>query len=264
MRLTCRNGGETFFLEGSGYISAAKVLDLENRRQLVWVDDACRIRVLTAITAIVREQKSTARSLAAIAGKAEKSGHVLGIPATSTKFKAPAEGLRRHGRVVWTESESSDLKPRRIAAKESSRSHRLRTLTIVSAACIAVVALGVRFPHQISHQLALSFTRQVTPYTALYFTEPKALPTRLPTHMTGQFGFTVFNHEGRERVYDYVVTMAGPDGSRVVGGGSIDLKDNQRISRVVRLSPTGRHMAYLITVTLERPYQQNIFFRGYS
>jgi hypothetical protein len=57
----------------------------------------------------------------------------------------------------------------------------LRTLgwVAVAAICIAAPGLGIAFPHQIAHQIALAVTRQPTPFTELYFSDPNGLPGSL-------------------------------------------------------------------------------------
>lgn len=47
-----------FYLEGGAEVSAAKVLDLENRRQLVWVDPATRVRVIYGAADKVQREAS--------------------------------------------------------------------------------------------------------------------------------------------------------------------------------------------------------------
>lgn len=143
------------------------------------------------------------------------------------------------------------------------RSRRLWAWAIVSVACAAVVALGLLFPHLIAHQLVLSFSRQATPYTELHFTDPETLPTRLTVSGPHPFRFTVFDHEGRERVHVYLVTLKGPRASSVVERGTIRLKDNTGDSRVIDVVPTGRHTVYLTTVTITNPLQ-TIHFTEYS
>ena len=56
--LTCDDVTESFTLQGVGEISAAKLLDLENRRQLVWSDLVTREWVLE--TAAVRVRREAA------------------------------------------------------------------------------------------------------------------------------------------------------------------------------------------------------------
>ena len=56
--LTSDDGGETFVLEGVGAIAPAKLLDLENRRQLEWeVDDGTRQRLLAAAIPAFRKTR---------------------------------------------------------------------------------------------------------------------------------------------------------------------------------------------------------------
>ena len=61
--LTCDDATEAFSLQGIGEISAAKLLDLENRRQLVWSDLVTREWVLE--TAAIRVRRETAAKAAA-------------------------------------------------------------------------------------------------------------------------------------------------------------------------------------------------------
>ena len=61
--LTCDDATEAFSLQGIGEISAVKLLDLENRRQLVWSDLVTREWVLE--TAAIRVRRETAAKAAA-------------------------------------------------------------------------------------------------------------------------------------------------------------------------------------------------------
>jgi hypothetical protein len=70
--LTCDDATEAFSLQGIGEISAAKLLDLENRRQLVWSDLVTREWVLERAAIRVRRQTAVkAASVAAESAAAE-------------------------------------------------------------------------------------------------------------------------------------------------------------------------------------------------
>jgi hypothetical protein len=74
--LTCDDATEAFSLQGIGEISAAKLLDLENRRQLVWSDLVTREWVLERAAIRVRRQtavKAASVAAAAAAGAAESA-----------------------------------------------------------------------------------------------------------------------------------------------------------------------------------------------
>jgi hypothetical protein len=133
------------------------------------------------------------------------------------------------------------------------RSRRLWAWAIVAVACDAAVPFGPHFPHQIPQQFAPWFTRQAAPYTELYFTNPATLPTRLSARGPSPSRFTVVNHEGRERVFAHVVTLAGPHGSSVVERGTVDLGDNMEASMLVNVFPTSRRTVYLTTATITDP-----------
>jgi hypothetical protein len=141
-----------------------------------------------------------------------------------------------------------------------------RTLVWVATAVICVAAaaaLGIAFPHQIAHQIALSVTRQPTPYTELYFSDPQSLPSSLSLSAPNLFGFTVVNHEGHDTVYSYVVTLASSYGSSIIAQGRIDLKNNMSATRPVNVRPTHSATEYVTTVSLQGRFE-TIHFRGVS
>ena len=177
--LTFDDATGTFAFEGSGEVTPAKVLDLENRRQFVWVDPATRERILRVAATNVRMETSArvkARALAAEAAAnaaAAQPSAAAGIPAKSTTFEVPSEHTREGGRVVWSQSSADEAAsaPRpgpspEVGARDgealpdskgdatSGEGNRLPTEAgrpwrwgAVTVACLAVVALGLAFPH---------------------------------------------------------------------------------------------------------------------
>ena len=88
--LTCDDATEAFALQGVGEISAAKLLDLENRRQLVWSDLVTREWVLE--TAAIRVRRQTAARTAAAASVAEAAES-----ARAETGNVPADGRAEAG-----------------------------------------------------------------------------------------------------------------------------------------------------------------------
>ena len=266
--ITLDEQGMTFVLGRVGEITSAKLLDLENRRQLVWVDDAKReLAMGTAISRVRGEAANRAQARAEAAAAAAvalahgAAGKERGISAAPTKFEVPGGTARKGSRVIWNGSSTAEPKPNRAHGRVSPRRRHSWAWAIASVACVVAVALGLRFSHQIAHQLALSFTRQATPYTELYLTDPKALPTTLAVPGPNLFTFTVSNHERREHVYAYVVTLTGPQGTSAIERGTIDLKDGMKASRVVDVVTPESHAVYLIKVTIADPLE-TVDFRG--
>jgi len=270
--LTCDDPGETYILEGKGEITAAKLLDLANRRQLVWeVDEATRERVLAAASARIQRDRDTAKRVAAARAAAtvaaavpaarKASGKPPGVPPAPTASSAPGEIAHEGGRVVWSEPPVAEPGPHQTARVAPPRRRRLWLRTIVAIACVAAVASGLFVLGQIALGPAPSPAARVTNYTELSFTDPATLPTRLSVREPNLLSFTVFNHEGRKRVYQYVVTLASARRSSVVERGSIVIEDNAEATRVVNVVPTGRHGSSVITVTITDP-RQAIHFTG--
>ena len=267
-RLAYEDQGTRFILEGVGEITAAKLLDLENRQQLVWVvDEATRERVRGAAIARVRRDTASragahARAAAApLAARHDVGGRPPAIPAAPPRSGAPDEAAQRSRRGVSAQPPAAESRRRQTTGR-ATRTRRRWAWAIVALACAAAVALGLLYFGQIADRLATSPAAQGTHYTALYFTDPAPLSATLSVREPSQLSFTVFNHEGRQRVYQYVVTLAGPQGSSVVQRGSISLKEDTGAVTVVNLGPTGRHGAYLITVTITDP-PQSIHTEGY-
>lgn len=142
--------------------------------------------------------------------------------------------------------------------------HRTLLWVVLAGICIAAAAaLGIAFPHQIAHQIALSVTRQPTPYTELYFSDPQSLPASLSLSAPNLFGFTVVNHEGHDTVYSYVVTLASSYGGATIAQGRLDLRNNMSATRMVDVRPTRSTTEYVTTVNLQGR-SETIRFRGVS
>ena len=96
--LTYDDSDDTFVLEGVGEITAGKVLDLEDRRQLVWhVDEATRERVLASATARIRRDRAAAKHSAAAraAGRRPAASDARG----RRRSRRPRQDLRGRSRV---------------------------------------------------------------------------------------------------------------------------------------------------------------------
>ena len=147
--LTCDEAAEHFTMQGVGEITAAKLLDLENRRQLVWADPvtrewvletvALRVRRATAAKAAARAAEAAAAASAAAAddreqaragGVARSDGGTLvfeppapvaahqpaGVRAAPTRFEAPVAAAEGPRRVVWSEQAAAAVPPPASAA----------------------------------------------------------------------------------------------------------------------------------------------------
>lgn len=88
---------------------------------------------------------------------------------------------------------------------------------------VAVVAIGVSLLSPAARrQWALSFIRQPSHYTTLYFNEPDTLPTTAVSNRPMTVSFTVGNHERRAVNYRFVITAVG-------GGVKRSLAHSQKI-----------------------------------
>lgn len=273
---------KSFRIAGAGEIQPAKLLDLANRQQILWTDLAVRDWTLRTASALLRETKA-GRSRARAAAAALASG--TGKHASSTRAPARVSGrtLRKsNGRLPSAPSEQLTQVPssassmgfqpsagshdgvanqRQVQASIDNQARALRDngapdvrhvwpWLILAALCVTVVGLGFAYPREIPHQLAISFSRQPTPYTELYFTNPRTLPTFLSASRPDSFSFTIVNHEGRARIYSYVVTLSSSQGTSTVGSGTIGVEDGRASTRVVDVGPAKPSLAYTITVKL--------------
>jgi hypothetical protein len=153
--------------------------------------------------------------------------------------------------------------PRRLTP---ARATHVSRWVVLATVCVAAVALGIAFPHQIAHQIALGVTKQPTPFTELYFSNPSGLPRSLSLSGPNAFSFTVVNHEGHDDAYSYAVTLASAHGSSAVARGRLQLRNGMRASMVVNVLPDRPNTEYLITVNLTGQTGQTemIHFRGVS
>jgi len=280
--LTYDDTTRSFRLEGAGEIQPARLIDLANRQAILWTDLAARYWTLKTASALLRERKAEAgRSrapAAALASGAAKHASTTRAPArlsgpTLRKSNerlpsAPSEPMT----PVPSSASGMGFQPsagshegvadqRQVQASIDSQARALRDngapggrhvlpWLILAALCVTVVGLGFAYPREIRHQLAVSFSRQPTPYTELYFTNPRTLPTFLSMSRPDSFSFTIENHEGRAHIYSYVVTMSSSQGTSTVGSGAIGVADGRASTRVVDVAPAKPSLAYTITVKL--------------
>ena len=98
--LICDDAAETFALQGIGEISAAKLLDFENRRQLVWSDLVTREWVLE--TAAMRVQREAAARAVEAAATAAANAAAVAAADARTMAEADGVGYGEHARVPGT------------------------------------------------------------------------------------------------------------------------------------------------------------------
>ena len=283
--LTYDDTAGSFRLEGTGEIQPARLIDLANRQAILWTDLATRDWTLSTASALLRERKAEAGRSRARAAAAAALASGTGKDASSTLAPARPSGptLRKsNGRPPSAPSEELTPVPssasgmgfqpsagshdgvanqRQVQASIDNQARALRDngapdvrrvwpWLILAALCVTVVGLGFAYPREIRHQLAIPFSRQPTPYTELYFTNPRTLPTFLSVSRPDSFSFTIVNREGRARVYSYVVTLSSSQGTSTVGNGTIDVEDGRASTRVVDVGPAKPGQAYTITVKL--------------
>jgi hypothetical protein len=134
------------------------------------------------------------------------------------------------------------------AAAGGPRRHWLWPL--IGVVVLAGGALGVAYRHTVGHQIAISVSRQSTPFTQLYFTHPDDLPKRLIAPGSDSFSFTIANGEGHSTDYAYTVTLAGPLSMTVVSKGTLRVADGGSVAKTIDLFPASTTTDYEVTVTL--------------
>jgi hypothetical protein len=137
------------------------------------------------------------------------------------------------------------------------------TLLWIGVVCVVIAGICVALPHQVARQLSLSFTRQPTPFTELYFPHPRALPISLTVTHPTPFSFKVVNHEGADRVYPYVVQLISAQDSSTIAQGRLRIANDRGVTTTVDILPPHSDTEYEVRVTLPgRP--EVIHFRAVS
>lgn len=137
---------------------------------------------------------------------------------------------------------------------------RLAILIVLSVIMLAAGLIAM-FPRQVIYQLKISIIRQPVPYTQLFFSNPATLPDRLHVNRRYIFSFTIINDEGRSQIYRYSVAMSTSGSHSLVSRGSLNISDQQTVTRAVVFIPNSRNSRYLIAVTLNKT-GQSIHFYG--
>jgi hypothetical protein len=264
-RITYDDRDTVFVLEGVGEITSAKLLDLENRQQLVWlVDEQTRVQVRAAAMLRARQDaaaRTAVRTRRTTAGRTVPHGTRAGETAPAPTDSSGGRPVRA-GRAARPEAPVV-RSPRPGAIGSPARRRLFASVVFAAITCAVVVSAGALGWNKAAGFLATTPATRETRYTELYFTNPAALPTSLAGAEPGPISFTVFNHEGHRQVYSYTVRLAGPSGSSLVARGSMDLGSNTGRSRFVRLAPIRVPGTYSVSVTVAEPHL-SISFTGTS
>jgi hypothetical protein len=121
---------------------------------------------------------------------------------------------------------------------------------IASTALVGALTVGLIGPDVVKEQLELSFVRQPTPYTELYFARPEALPTAVALKAGSQFVFEIHNLEGDAMAYEYVTTRRTVAGVKSFGRGSLEVAAGRRAQKLVRVPPNTAPGPFVVSVAL--------------
>ena len=150
--------------------------------------------------------------------------------------------------------------PRPADNQPSRAKFRWQTAVVIGVVIILVLCAVAALSKQFRHQIEISIVRQRTPYTQLYFADPKALPAHLQVNKNNVFEFTIENNEGRALSYTYTVTLADPRSHTVASKATTTISDGQRTTRQVAVRPKHLNSKYLITITLQGTNQSIHFY----
>lgn len=129
------------------------------------------------------------------------------------------------------------------------------------AAIFAILAIAAfLYPQQLKHQLAISFVRQPTPYTQLYFTNPEELPGSFNVNQKITFDFTIENDEGGTHTYTYTITLEDSRSRLVVDQQTVIIPDMSSAVLPVTVVPKDQKSRYLISVNLKGMNQSIHFY----
>jgi hypothetical protein len=165
---------------------------------------------------------------------------------------------------VRVEAADSDLEDTVAGAPRSRHRYAGRPVRAAVTAVAALVVLSgavvVGFgPGAVARQLELSFVRQPTSFTELYFADPTTVTG--PGHGGSAFAFAVRSHEVREVTYHYEATVRAAGTTRTFGTGTFTLAPGGEATRVVTLPPLAAGTRFTATVRLvDRP--ESIDFIG--
>jgi hypothetical protein len=138
---------------------------------------------------------------------------------------------------------------------------RRAAIGLLTAVCVLAAALGFAFRDTVRHQLALSFTRQPTPYTELYFDPMDQVVEAQNGTFPSPISFVITNHEGAATRYSYTAVLTGSSGPFGSGQGDVTLPAGSSAHIQVTLDHAGYTGSYLVTISLaDKP--QSISLHG--
>ena len=127
---------------------------------------------------------------------------------------------------------------------------RIAFLIGIFGVLLTVGLVGLAGAQEAERQIGMSFFRQPTPYTELYFDDVEQLPPSHAADHSSTFRFTVRNHDIRITAYRYVATLVSGGRAVQLGTGNFALKKDQAESRAVTLPAIGLGVRFVVSVAL--------------
>ena len=169
---------------------------------------------------------------------------------------------------MWTELTRSDarIEP---ASRIDVRCQRRRTAQMLRRVVPVLVltactVLMVSRPSWAVRQLELSFVRQPTPYTELFFENPDRLPTSIPEAGVAAFSFSIRNNEIRAITYEYVCEIRTAGRTAVIDRGVALVPAGAAATRSEHILSPGAGKRFVVSISLVGRSQEIDFIGGPS
>ena len=159
---------------------------------------------------------------------------------------------------------TAEVTPPKRGESEKQRWHwHPLTAAAVLVAAVAICAVVV-LSGPLRHQIVLSVRRQPTPYASLFFTSPGSLPSDLPVRADYPVTFTVANHDGRDRSFQFRVTLASRSHDDETTTGLVTVAGNGDTRETVNVRPLEPCDPCKVTVALPTEHALIYFTAGSS
>lgn len=125
-----------------------------------------------------------------------------------------------------------------------------RSTVALAAVLLGVIAILAVGPRAVARQLELSFVRQPSPYTELFFVAPDELPTNPGAAPGGTFRISIRNLEGKAVDYRYVCTLQTAGAAVTIGSGAVSLANGHTATRTVLMPVVPTAGRFEVSVSL--------------
>lgn len=126
-----------------------------------------------------------------------------------------------------------------------------------------LAGFGLSYSWAVGRNLFSVSAQRTQNFTELYFTDPNAVPVKVPANQEQQVAFAITNRESATKTYTYAVAVDNGTGTKELSTHTITLKPGEQSVQQANYTVQTARVTALVSITLQQE-KQIIKFRVWA